>query len=86
MCRKFLWAPANVQKILVGACECGPQQMTLIERGMVLQVNRKSDVYVFCCSFSHNVVAKGKWIAFVSTTVETNNPEAELQTGGLPSV
>jgi len=45
------------------------------------QLNRKHDVYVFCCSYSHNVVAKGKWIAFVSTTVETGNPEAELAPG-----
>ncbi len=49
-----------------------------------LQVNRKKDIYVFCCSYSHNVVAKDKWIAFVSTTVETNNPEAELQMGKHP--
>eukprot|EP00884_Botryococcus_braunii_P012359 jgi/Botrbrau1/21123/Bobra.0061s0018.1 len=45
------------------------------------QVNRKSDIYVFCCSYTHNVVAKGKWIAFVSTTVETNDPESELRMG-----
>mmetsp|Transcript_17633 Transcript_17633/g.49296 ORF Transcript_17633/g.49296 Transcript_17633/m.49296 type:complete len:443 (-) Transcript_17633:268-1596(-) len=45
------------------------------------QLNRKHDIYVFCCSYSHNVVAKGKWIAFVSTTVETANPEAELAPG-----
>ena len=45
------------------------------------QVNRKSDVYVFCCSYSHNVAPRDKWIAFVSTTVETSNPEAELASG-----
>jgi RAB protein geranylgeranyltransferase component A len=32
---------------------------------------------------SHNVVAKGKWIAFVSTTVETHNPEEELAPGEI---
>ena len=45
------------------------------------QVNRKSDIYVFCCSYSHNVAPKDKWIAFVSTTVETSNPEQELTSG-----
>jgi Rab GDP dissociation inhibitor len=32
-----------------------------------------------CCS--HNVAAKGKYIAFVSTTVETDSPEMELSPG-----
>jgi Rab GDP dissociation inhibitor len=41
---------------------------------------RRLRVPLFC---SHNVVAKNKWIAFVSTTVETDNPEAELLPGSL---
>jgi Rab GDP dissociation inhibitor len=45
------------------------------------QVNRKSDIYVFCCSYSHQCAAKDKWIAFVSTTVETADPERELLPG-----
>lgn len=45
------------------------------------QVNRRSDIYVFCCSFSHNVAPRDKWIAFVSTTVETADPHNELQPG-----
>ncbi|CAM6096352.1 unnamed protein product [Calypogeia fissa] len=45
------------------------------------QLNRKSDVYVFCCSFSHNVAPKGKYIAFVSTEAETDRPEIELEAG-----
>lgn len=44
-------------------------------------MNRRSDVYVFCCSYSHNVAPRDKWVAFVSTTVETGNPEAELASG-----
>ncbi len=44
-------------------------------------MGRKNDMYVFCCSYSHSVCAKDKWIAFVSTTVETTNPEAELAAG-----
>lgn len=45
------------------------------------QIGRRSDMYVFCCSYAHNVAANGKWLAFVSTTVETDNPEAELAPG-----
>jgi len=45
------------------------------------QLGRKSDMYVFCCSHSHNVAPKGKYIAFVSTEAETDQPEKELQPG-----
>ncbi|XP_021860774.1 guanosine nucleotide diphosphate dissociation inhibitor At5g09550-like [Spinacia oleracea] len=45
------------------------------------QLGRKSDMYVFFCSYSHNVAAKGKHIAFVTTEAETDNPEAELKAG-----
>jgi len=45
------------------------------------QLNRRSDMYVFCSSYHHNVAPRGKYIAFVSTTVETGNPEAELTPG-----
>eukprot|EP00741_Cyanophora_paradoxa_P005224 tig00000865_g5064.t1 len=43
------------------------------------QVGRKSDIYVACVSYAHNVAAKGKFIVLCSTTVETANPEAELE-------
>jgi len=42
------------------------------------QVNRKSDIYIAVMSAGNQVCAKGKFIAIVSTTVETANPEAEL--------
>jgi len=45
------------------------------------QVNRKSDIYVSCVSFAHNVAPKGRYIALVSTTVETAAPNAELKPG-----
>ncbi|KAH7437734.1 hypothetical protein KP509_05G086400 [Ceratopteris richardii] len=45
------------------------------------QLGRKSDMYVFCCSYSHNVAPKGKFIAFVSAEAETDKPEEELQPG-----
>ena len=48
-----------------------------------VQVNRRSDIYVFCCSYQHNVAAKDMWIAFVSTTVETSQPENELLPGEI---
>ncbi|KAI4318457.1 hypothetical protein MLD38_032158 [Melastoma candidum] len=45
------------------------------------QLDRKSDMYLFCCSYSHNVAPKGKYIAFVSAEAETDNPEEELKPG-----
>jgi len=45
------------------------------------QVGRKSDIYIAAVSNAHLVCTKGFTIAFVSTTVETANPEAELQPG-----
>ncbi|KAG5226593.1 ubiquitin-specific protease 2B [Salix suchowensis] len=39
------------------------------------QLGRKSDVYLFCCSYAHNAAPKGKYIAFVSTEAKTDNPE-----------
>ncbi|KAJ8645587.1 hypothetical protein MRB53_007335 [Persea americana] len=45
------------------------------------QLGRKSDMYLFCCSYAHNVAPKGKYIAFVSTEAETDQPEEELKPG-----
>lgn len=45
------------------------------------QVGRKKDIYVACVSFGHNVAPKDKYIAIVSTIVETANPQAELEPG-----
>ncbi|MCQ8205861.1 Rab GDP-dissociation inhibitor, partial [Vibrio parahaemolyticus] len=42
-------------------------------------VNLKSDIYVCMISFAHNVAAQGKYIAIVSTTVETKEPEKEIR-------
>ena len=36
------------------------------------------DIYISCVSFDHAVCAKGIYVAIVSTTVETQNPLAEL--------
>jgi len=43
------------------------------------QVGRKNDIYISCISSSHNVCPKGKYIAIVSSIVETNDPERELK-------
>jgi len=46
------------------------------------ELKRKYDVYISCISFAHHIAPKGKWIALVSTQVESKSPEAELE-GGL---
>lgn len=40
-----------------------------------------SDIYVSLVSYTHQVAAKGWFVAMVSTTVETDNPEAEIAPG-----
>ena len=42
---------------------------------------RRHDVYVMGASSSHNVCAKGRYFASVSTTVETQDPHRELEVG-----
>ena len=44
-------------------------------------MGRKSDIYVLCVSFAHNIAPQNWYVALVSTTVETANPEAELEPG-----
>eukprot|EP00033_Pygsuia_biforma_P001535 GCRY01001730.1.p1 GENE.GCRY01001730.1~~GCRY01001730.1.p1 ORF type:complete len:441 (-),score=107.41 GCRY01001730.1:127-1449(-) len=43
------------------------------------QVDRKNDIYVAVISAAHKVSATGYYIAIVSTTVETEDPEKELE-------
>ncbi|XP_053378440.1 rab GDP dissociation inhibitor alpha-like [Mercenaria mercenaria] len=45
------------------------------------QVCRKHDIYVSVVSHTHQVAAKGHFLAIVSTEVETDKPESELQPG-----
>lgn len=42
------------------------------------QLKRKSDIYISLVSYTHQVAARGWFVAMVSTTVETSNPESEL--------
>merc|ERR1712176_1745119 len=43
------------------------------------QLKRKNDVYIMMVSWAHNIAAKDKYVAIVSTVVETGNPEQEIQ-------
>ncbi|KAK7353756.1 hypothetical protein VNO80_19208 [Phaseolus coccineus] len=45
------------------------------------QLGRKLDMYFFCYSYAHNVAPKGKFIAFVTTEAETDQPEEDLKPG-----
>uniref|UniRef100_A0A8C9VSW6 Rab GDP dissociation inhibitor n=1 Tax=Scleropages formosus TaxID=113540 RepID=A0A8C9VSW6_SCLFO len=45
------------------------------------QLRRKSDIYICMVSYAHNIAPEGKYVAVVSTTVETSNPEREVQPG-----
>lgn len=40
-----------------------------------------ADIYVCCLSYANAVAPKGKYLAIVSATVETSDPEAELKPG-----
>ncbi len=42
-------------------------------------MKRKNDIYVMMVSNAHAVSAKGKYIAIVSTTVETQRPDEEIK-------
>ncbi|MED6106556.1 hypothetical protein PIB30_005543 [Stylosanthes scabra] len=57
--------------------DCHSAQVILPQK----QLGRKSDMYLFCCSYAHNVAPKGKFIAFVTTEAETDQPEVELKPG-----
>jgi len=43
------------------------------------EFKRRNDIYIGMVSFAHNVAPKGRYIAIISTIVETQNPEKELE-------
>ncbi|KAI0316615.1 rab GTPase activator [Amylostereum chailletii] len=45
------------------------------------QVNRRNDIYIAMVSATHNVCAKDVYVAIVSTIVETDRPEQEIEPG-----
>lgn len=42
------------------------------------QTGRGSDIFINMVSFSHAICAKGLYVAMISTTVETDDPESEI--------
>merc|ERR1719460_883972 len=40
---------------------------------------RKNDIYIMMVSWAHSIAAKDKYVAIVSTVVETTSPEKELE-------
>lgn len=43
------------------------------------QLGRKNDIYIMMVSSVHSVCKKDYYIAIISTTIETQNPEAEIE-------
>lgn len=43
------------------------------------QLKRKNDIYIMMVSWAHSIAAKEKYVAIVSTVVETQNPEKEIE-------
>lgn len=43
------------------------------------QLKRKNDIYIMMVSWAHCIASKDKYVAIVSTTVESGQPEAEIQ-------
>ena len=52
---------------------------TTLTMTTLVMTNCYLDIYVCSVSAAHNVSAQNKWLAFISTTAETANHEAELQ-------
>jgi len=42
------------------------------------EAKRKYDIYISAVSNAHHVAPKGKWLAIISTIVETDKPESEI--------
>lgn len=84
------FAPAKVQKtgrIIRTICILNHPVAGLEnpDSGMIVipasQVGRKNDIYVTIVGKHHEVSAKGRYVAIVSTTVETAKPELEVEPG-----
>lgn len=56
-------------------------RLLLIKSFCLFPLNCHTDIYVCMVSYAHNVAAEGKYVAMVSTTVETSNPEKEVKPG-----
>merc|ERR1712003_81962 len=52
-----------------------PVQIILPQSAM----KRRNDVYIMMVSWTHKIAAKDKYVAIVSTVVETSDPEKEVE-------
>merc|ERR1712038_1186253 len=43
------------------------------------QLKRANDIYVMMVSWAHNIAAKDKYVAIISTVVETADPQKEIE-------
>ncbi len=84
------YAPGHVKKVgQVVRCIClmdhpVPNTKDALSTQIIIpqkQVGRSSDIYVTMVSYTHQVASKGWFVAMVSTTVETDDPEKEIQPG-----
>ncbi len=48
---------------------------------MIQVPGRTNDIYIAVVSHAHMVAAPGRFVAIISTTVETSNPAAEVGPG-----
>jgi len=65
---KVVRAIALLGAPLAGAEDCDSFQVIF----PAAQVARKNDLYLFCCGAGHKVAPQGRYVAFLSTTVETS--------------
>lgn len=57
----------------------GPKLSLAPHMPMLTEPFLRTDIYVCMISYAHNVAAQGKYIAIASTTVETAEPEKEVE-------
>ena len=65
---KVVRAIALLDTPVAGAEDCDSFQVIF----PAAQVARKNDLYLFCCGAGHKVAPQGRYVAFLSTTVETS--------------
>jgi RAB protein geranylgeranyltransferase component A len=65
----------QVAKLLSLKSKLEDNQVISVYSCMILNI----DIYISMVSAAHAVCAKGLFIAMISTTVETNNPELEIK-------
>jgi Rab GDP dissociation inhibitor len=69
----------QVFKLLFQLSNSEERQVSTIIKPIKLILFVNLDTYISMVSYSHLICAKGIYVAIISTTVETENPEAEIQ-------